>query len=76
MSDVPPPFNPPLADVAPELLVRFLYHLTHEFVPFGAVEFALQRAQSERGPLPPGPASEYAEKAARELAYVPTPVDG
>ncbi len=75
MGDVPPPHEPPLAAVAPELLERFLYHLTYDFVPFGVVEYALQRAQSERGPLPPGPALDYANRAARELAYRPTPVD-
>ena len=69
-----PPHEVPLADVAPALLERFIYHLVHEFVPLGVVGFALQRAQSERGPLPPGPGLDFANRTARELAYVQTPV--
>ncbi len=71
-----PPHEAPLADDAPELLERFIYHLTHDFVPFGLVDYALQRAQSDSRPPPMGPAREYANRTARELAYEPTPVRG
>ncbi len=70
-----PPHQPPLADEAPELLERFIYHLTHEFAPFGMVEYALQHAQADRAPLPPGPACDFANRTARELVYQRTPVD-
>lgn len=71
---VPPPHEPPLAPEAPELLERFIYYLTHEFVPFGAVDYALQRAHAETAPLPAGPMRDYAMRTARELVYRPTPV--
>lgn len=72
---VPPPYEPPMATEAPPFLASFIYFLTKDFVPFGVVDYAMQRARERVDPVPPSPVKEYAERVARELAYKPTSVD-
>lgn len=67
----PQPQSPPLADDAPDMLRRFIYYLTRDFIPFGVIDHAMSRARSENYPLPDGDVREYADKTARELVYVP-----
>lgn len=70
MADVPPPYEPPLADDAPDQLVRFLYFLTRDFVPFGVIDHALHRARTETYPLQGSDhRAAYADVVARELVY-------
>lgn len=68
VADATPPYDPPRADVAPELLQRFIYNLTRDWVPVGVVEAALSKARSETYPLT-GKHAEMAEDVARQLVY-------
>lgn len=72
----PPPLDPPRADAAPELLVRTLYYLVRDEVPFGIVERAVQQARSFPGALPDDVIERYARRLACELVYESgTPVE-
>lgn len=71
---IPPPYEPPLAPVAPDKLTRFLYYMTRDFIPLGVIEHALERTRSDTDKLPSGPHTEYCERTARELVYEETPV--
>lgn len=72
--ETPPPYAPPLADEAPPFLASFIYYLTRDFMPFGAIEYALARARERTDLVPAGPCRDFAELTARELAYKSTPV--
>jgi hypothetical protein len=72
--ETPPPYEPPLADGAPDRLKFFIYYLTRDFVPLGVVDYAMQRARDMPETPPPGPARDYADRISRELMYKPTPV--
>ncbi len=72
--EVPPPYIPPLADEVPPFLAGFIYYLVHDFMPAGAIEYALQRARNRTDAVPAGPIKDFAELTARELAYKATPV--
>lgn len=64
-----------MAEAAPASLVKFLYHLTRDFIPLGVIEHALERTRSDRDELAPGAHKDYCVLIARQLAYDPTVVD-
>lgn len=66
---VPPPFEPPLADTSPFMLQCFIYLLARNHLPLGAIEAAVQASRARTTPLPPDVIGQYAERIARELVY-------
>lgn len=73
VADAVPANEPLLADMAPEMLQRFVYFLVRDFIPFGVVEHALHRARSETFPLPKDAIAAYAWTVSRELVYEEDP---
>lgn len=67
LADLPPSPEPQRADEAPDMLVRFIYYLTRDFIPIGVIDHAMSRARAERDPLPSGAHRDYADETAREL---------
>lgn len=68
---VAPPADPPMADVAPEALVTFIYYIVRDLIPPRYIDSILAHARANQAPMPDDDLRAFAERRARELAYIP-----
>jgi hypothetical protein len=70
---LPPPYEPPLADGCPPALRAFLYYLMRDYLPVGFVEGVVMQVVMEQ---PQSFTNEHlldtADKLARQLSYDPS----
>lgn len=65
-----------MADVAPPMLTMFIYYMTRDLLPTRYMEHVMAHIRSHPNDKGDPDLMAYAERKARELSYVPTPVAG